>query len=249
MLASQYIVHFAVIVAFAAFAQGFTGLGFGIIAIAGIAFTPWDLERASVVTNLLLVILNCTIIYAGRRDFRIDWKLVGVILIGQSLGVPAGYWFILAFGNHPIFRLALGIVLIIFAANELFRPRIRKRLPLGLGVLAGIIGGFFAGAFTAGGPPLALFIYSRHKNPADAKGTLQFVFMAATLWRLFNIVSIGKGVSYEIIKISVFTFPVVILFASIGHLLTRRVSSAAFLKIVYFFIGFAGLLTILKCLK
>ena len=249
MLDSHYIVHFVLIVAFAAFAQGFTGLGFGIIAIAGIAFTPWDLERASVVTNLLLVVLNCTIIYAGRRDFRIDWSLVGVILIGESVGVPAGYWFILTFGNRPIFRLALGMVLILFAANELFRPRIRKRLHPGLGVVAGVIGGFFAGAFTAGGPPLALFIYSRHKNPADAKGTLQIVFMAATLWRLFNIVSIGKGVSYEIIKISAYTFPVVILFATVGHLLTRRVSSETFLKIVYFFIGFAGLLTILKCLK
>jgi uncharacterized membrane protein YfcA len=249
MLDSQYILHFELIVAFAAFAQGFTGLGFGIIAIAGIAFTPWDLERASVVTNLLLIVLNCTIIYAGRKDFRIDWKLVGVILIGESAGVPMGYWFILTFGNRPVFRLALGIVLIIFAANALFRPRIRRKLPLALGAAAGVIGGFFAGAFTAGGPPLALFIYSRHKNPADAKGTLQIVFMAATLWRLINIVWFGKGVSFEILFIGAFSFPIVIFFASLGHVLTRRISSETFLKIVYAFIGFAGFLNILKWLK
>jgi uncharacterized membrane protein YfcA len=249
MLDPQYILHVELIVAFAAFAQGFTGLGFGIIAIAGIAFTPWDLERASVVTNLLLVVLNCTIIYAGRKDFKIDWKLVGVILIGESVAVPLGYWFIFALGNRPIFRLALGMVLIIFSANELFRPRIRKKLNLGLGVVAGGIGGFFAGAFTAGGPPLALFIYSRHKNPADAKGTLQIVFMAATLWRLFNIVFFGRGVSYEIFKIAVFSFPIVIILATLGHLLTRRISSETFLKIVYSFIGFAGILNIIKGLQ
>lgn len=249
MLESQYILHFLVIVAFAAFTQGFTGLGFGIIAIAGIAFTPWDLERASVITNLLLIVLNCTIIYTGRKDFRIDWKVVTVILLGESVGVPIGYWFILTFGDRSIFRFALGTVLIIFAANALLRPRIRTKLPLGLGVAAGIVGGFFAGAFTAGGPPLALFIYSRYQNPADAKGTLQIVFMAATLWRLVNIVSFGRGVSIEILVISAYSLPFVVVFAALGHILTRRISSETFLKIVYSFIGFAGLLTILKSLK
>ena len=86
MLNEQYLLVFGLIVAFAAFSQGFMGLGFGIIAIAGIGFTPWDMERATVVINLILIVLNCTIIYAGRKDFRINWKLVGVILAGEVGG-------------------------------------------------------------------------------------------------------------------------------------------------------------------
>ena len=245
MLDPQYLFLFVLIVTFSAFAQGFMGLGFGIIAMAGVAFTPWDLERASVVLNLLFVVLNGTIIYAGRKDFRINWKLVGVILLGEIAGVPVGYWFIFSFGDQPVFRLTLGVVLIAFAAYELFRPRIKKKLNMALGVVAGLTGGFLAGAFSSGGPPLALFIYSRHKNAADAKGTLQVVFLAATLWRVFTIVTFGGGISIQILKIAGMSFPLAVLFTWLGHLLTRRVSGEVFVKVVYTFIGIAGLMNIL----
>ena len=245
MLDLHYLWAFVLIVLFSAFAQGFTGLGFGIMVMAGVAFTPWDLERASVLTNILLVVLNSTIIFAGRRDFRIDWKLVGLIISGEIFGVPLGYWFIYAFGNQPVFRLALGIVLVIFAADRIFRPRLAKPLPAILGLTAGIVAGFLAGAFTAAGPPLALFIYSRHHTPAKAKGTLQVVFMTATLWRLITIIIFGKGVSVHLLEISAMIVPGVIFFAVLGHFLTRRVSSAVFEKVVFTFIGFAGVLNIL----
>jgi len=222
------------------------GLGFGIMVMAGVAFTPWDLERASVLTNILLLVLNCTIILAGRRDFRIDWKLVGLIISGEICGVPLGYWFIYAFGNRPVFRLALGIVLVIFAADRIFRPHLAKPLPSLLGITAGVVAGILAGAFTAGGPPLALFIYSRHHIAAKAKGTLQVVFMAATLWRLITIIFFGKGVTSHLVEISAIMIPALIFFAVLGHYLTRRVSSALFEKVVYTFIGLAGLLNILR---
>jgi hypothetical protein len=246
MLDAYYIPYFVLVVAFAAFAQGFTGLGCGIIAMAGVAFTPWDLERASVVTNLLLVALNCTIIFAGRKEARIDLKLAGVILAGEIAGVPLGYWFIYAFGNRQVFRVALGMTLLLFALHALLRPRIRHRLHLSLGTVAGVVGGFFAGAFTAGGPFLALFIYSRYENPADAKGTLQIVLMSATLWRLLNIVFFGRGLSQDVVGIASVSILPVIICAGVGHLFARRFTSAAFLKVVYSFIGVAGVLNIVK---
>jgi uncharacterized membrane protein YfcA len=246
MLDLHYLWAFVLIVGFSAFAQGFMGLGFGIIVMAGVAFTPWDLERASVLTNILLIILNSTIIFAGRRDFRIDWKLVGLIISGEICGVPLGYWFIYAFGSRPVFRLALGVVLVIFAADRVFRPRLAKPLPAVLGIIAGVVAGFLAGAFTAAGPPLALFIYSRHQIPSKAKGTLQVVFMTATLWRLITIIFFGKGVTLHLLGISAMMMPGVIFFAVLGHYLTRRVSSAVFEKVVYTFIGSAGVLNIAR---
>ena len=98
-------------------------------------------------------------------------------------------------------------------------------------------------------PPLTLFIYSRYENPADAKSTLQVVFLTATLLRLFNIVCFGNGVSLEIIRIGALSVPVVIGFTVMGYMLTRRFSAATFLKIVYSFIGLAGVLNIFKGLQ
>ncbi len=248
MLANQFLPVFGVIVAFAAFSQGFMGLGFGIITIAGVGFMPWDLERATVIINLLLIVLNSTIIYAGRKDFRIDWKMVGVILAGEVFGVPLGYWFIFTFGNKPVFRLALGVVLIIFVANQLLRPRFKRPLHLRYGVVAGVLGGFLAGGFTAAGPPLALFIYSQYRNAADAKGTLQMVFMAATIWRLLNIIFFGRGITLDLVKLAGINFVIVVAFAVLGHWVTYRVPSQLYEKIVYSFIGFAGVLYIIKAL-
>lgn len=246
MLDLQYLWVFVPLIAFSAFAQGFMGLGFSIIALAGAAFTPWDIERVTVITNILLLVLNCTVIYTGRRDFRIDWKLAGLLLSGETLGVPLGYWFIYALGNRPVFRLALGIVLLIFTADRFFRRHIPKNPPPLLGVIVGIVAGFLAGAFTASGPPLALFIYSSNEIPAKGKGTLQVVFMAATLWRLITIIFFGRGVSYHLLEISATMVVPVICFASLGHYLTRRFSSSLFEKVVYAFIGITGVINIVK---
>ena len=249
MLDPEYLWLFCLLIGFGAFTQGFTGIGFGIIVLAGIAFTPWDFERTTVVLNLLLLVLNSSIIYASRKESIINWRLVGYILVGEVFGVPLGYWFILAFGNRPVFRLAFGAALTLFAANELFRPRIKRELNMAFGVLAGAMGGFLSGAFTAAGPPLALFIYSRQKDPRLAKGTLQTVFISATIWRLVNIAMFGKGITLLVTKIAAMTLPILVICTILGHKVSRRVSKGTFLKIVYSFIGFAGVMNIIKGLS
>lgn len=249
MLDPQYLWLFGLLVGLGAFTQGFTGIGFGIIVLAGIAFTPWDFERATVVLNLLLLVLNGSIIYAGRRDSPINWAVVGYILLGETIGVPVGYWFIMAFGNQSVFRLVFGATLALFAANELLRPRIRSELNLGFGVMAGAVGGFLSGAFTAAGPPLALFVYSRQQDPRLAKNTLQTVFISATILRLASIILFGRGITLPVMKIAVVTLPILVVCTLLGHGVSRRVSKDMFLKIVFSFILLAGLVNILKGLQ
>jgi uncharacterized membrane protein YfcA len=249
MLDPQYLWLFGLLIGLGAFTQGFTGIGFGIIVLAGIAFTPWDFERATVVLNLLLLVLNGSIIYASRKEAPINWRLIGYILIGEAAGVPLGYWFILAFGSRPVFRIVFGVTLALFAANELFRLRIRKELNMAWGVLAGIVGGFLSGAFTAGGPPIALFVYSRQQDPRLVKGTLQTVFLGATIWRLANIMMMGKGITLPVVKIAAVTLPILLICTALGHAASRRVSKAMFLKIVFCFILLAGITNILKGLQ
>ena len=118
MLDSQFLLVFGLIVAFAAFSQGFMGLGFGIITIAGLGFMPWDLERATVIINLLLIVLNCTIIYAGRKDFRINWKLVGVILAGLSLPSVFGAMADRRSPRVALLVIAIGAGLIALAVSQ-----------------------------------------------------------------------------------------------------------------------------------
>jgi len=249
MFDPQYFWLFCLLVGFGAFSQGFTGIGFGIIILAGVAFTPWNFERSAVVVNLLVLCLNVIIIYASRKDARVNWVLVGYILLGSAVGVPLGYWFILDVGDRPLFRLVFGAVLMAFAVHELFRPKIRKPLPKPAGLLAGLMGGFLNGAFTAAGPPMAVFVYSQHKEPALLKGTLQVLFLITSVWRLSNVMLFGKGITLPVVKLAALALPIALGLAYVGHLASRRVSTRTFLRVVYTLIAFAGVMQIAKGLN
>ena len=246
ILSDQYLWLFLGLVAFGAFTQGFSGVGFGMVVLAGMAFTPWNLERTMLVLNLMVPLIHVSIIYATLKKSQINWKLVGLMLLGAASGVPLGCWFILVFGDQPIFRVMLGAVLVIFTANELFRPRIRQELNVGFGLAAGFLGGFLSGGFLAAGPPVALFLYSRYKEPAQAKGVLQIIFMISTLWRLVAIHFMGQGITLPFVKLAVMGLPLLFIFALLGHRLSRLVSSQTFLRIVYSLIGLAGVVNVVK---
>ena len=248
MLDAAYLPHFIILVMFGAFAHGFIGLGFGIIVIAGLAFTGLDLERASVVLNLLLPVLFITVFFASSRDlrFQVKWKLALFLFFGSLLGVPVGYRFLYIYGAQPVFCLALGLALVLFSMDYLLRPRISTRLPLWVGGLAALLGGFLAGAFTAGGPPVALFLYSHFENPSEAKGTLQVVFLSATWWRLVNIGLFGEGFTLQIFGWAGLLAVLVVVFALLGHRMARGLSPLNFSRTVYGFIGLAGVANIIR---
>jgi uncharacterized membrane protein YfcA len=241
----NYLWFVCLLVALGAFTQGFTGLGFGIVVLAGIIFIPWDFERSTVVVNLLVLTLHSTVIWASFKKSPIQWNLVGLILAGLIVGVPIGYLFILLFGNRPVFQIVFGLSLTGFAANELIKPRIRA-IPKLFGFPVGVVGGFLGGAFTTSAPPIAIFLYSQKKDPALLKGTLQVIFMTATLWRLLNIIFIGPGISRPVIEITLLCLVVVVIFAFIGHKVSLKVSSKMFLKTVYTLIAIAGLTNIVQ---
>jgi len=245
MLDLQYLWYVCPLVALGAFTQGFTGIGFGIVVLAGIVFTPWDFERSTVIVNLLVLILHSIVIWTSLKKSHIQWKLIGLILLGLLVGVPFGYLFILNFGNQPIFQFVFGISLAGFAANELIKPRI-KPMPKYYGLPAGMLGGFLGSAFTTSAPPIAIYLYSQNKDPVLLKGTLQVVFMISTLWRLLNIVILGPGISRSVMEITSLCGVLVVIFSLIGHKISLKVSSKIFLKAVYTLIAVAGLSNIFR---
>ncbi len=250
MLDAQFFYYFALLVMLGSFVHGFTGLGFGIIVIAGLSFTTLNLERAAAVLNILLPVLFFAVIFFNKGSFRlgIQWRLAILLMLCSFVGVPLGYLFLYAYGNMPVFHIALGFVLVVFSLDYLLRPRFRSRLPLPVGMAAGFSGGFLAGAFTAGGPPVALFLYTHFENPHEAKGTLQLIFLGTTWWRLMNIHFLGHGFNRQVILWAAVFVPLVLGLAFVGNLAARRLSPKAFTRVVYGFIGTAGLVNILRYL-
>jgi uncharacterized membrane protein YfcA len=244
-----FILEFIAAVSVAAFVQGFTGLGFGIVTMAALAVFMQDVERASVLATMLVMLVNVAVIAVGLKHAPIDWRKAGLVLAGYAVAMPLGYAFVSTFHDGPLVRWVLGLVLLAFALNGFLRPHIRRRLRLWAASAAGFFGGLLGGAFSTGGPPIAMYLYSQEEQPAQAKSTLQVVFLAGAVWRTVYIAAWGRGIAFEQLKMVALAVPAVVLFTGLGHLSSRRVASGVFLRAVYAVIGAAGVFNILKGIR
>jgi uncharacterized protein len=249
---SAELIIILVVLACAAFLHGYTGFGFGLVAMTAFSFLAVDIERISVVVTITVIILMIEIVVLAKKSAGLHWimwKAVGLIFIGELVGIPIGYWFVLNYGGLPIFRFVFGIILIGFCINGLLRPKLKTRIPDGYVPLIGLASGLVGGAIMSGGPPLVLYLYSREDEPRRTVATLQVCFLFMCLYRLV-IVGVGTlGITGDILFQSSLAIPAILLMTALGFMLSKRVSSKSFLKVVFVFIGVAGLVNIFKALQ
>lgn len=250
-MSSELIIILA-IMAVAAFLHGYTGFGYGLVAMTAFSFLPIDIERILVVITITVIILMIEIVILAKRSSGIHWimwKAVGLIFIGEVIGIPIGYWFVLTYGGMPIFRLVFGIILIGFCLNGLIRPKIKTKIPDGYVPLIGFASGLVGGAIMSGGPPLVLYLYSREDEPRRTVATLQVCFLFMCIYRLV-IVGVGKlGITGKILFQSSTAIPAILIATALGFVLSKRISSKNFLKAVFILIGVAGVVNIIKALE
>ena len=127
----------------AAIITGLAGFAFGIIA-AG----PWLHVLTPAQTTTLIVAFGLLIQGYSVWKLRAAIKLRRLLpfLIGSAVGVPLGVE-LLRFVASTQLRLATGVVLILFAAHGLFRPKLAEFKTSGgladatVGLLGGVLGG------------------------------------------------------------------------------------------------------------
>jgi uncharacterized membrane protein YfcA len=216
-----------VVVALAALIQGYAGFGFGITAVSLFALLPLPIERMTLVITCCAIAVTAAIAVVSHRVGGIDWRRVGLLLVGSMLGMPLGYVFICRFGDRPAFRLALGVTLVAFGLGELLRPGKARRLPAVAGLPVGVLAGFLSGAFTAPGPPVVLYLFSQVDDPRRMKATIQAFFFSSSLWRL-AVVGVGIGYSADILALAGIGILAVLPALVVGHRLSRHGSPARF---------------------
>ncbi|MBN1557016.1 MAG: sulfite exporter TauE/SafE family protein [Lentisphaerae bacterium] len=233
----------------AAFTQGFSGFGYGVVAMAALAFFWPDLERASVmVTMQVLAVCIVLGLLTRREPGSIDWKLVWMLSPGMILGLPFGYRFILHAGSMPVFRAVFGLILMAFSLLGLVRPHFRNPLPALLAPVVGLVSGLISGAISSGGPPLVIYLYSREPDARRAKGTAQALFIVSVLARLVVVQAGARPVSGAMAAAVLVSLPLVAGFTACGHYLSHKTSALTFSRIVYVLIGLAGLMNLLMAL-
>ena len=232
-------------IAVAAFVQGYAGFGIGIVSITLLAFLPRGMAGLTAVISLCATVAILLLLRLSHAERGVDWASAWRLIAGAAVGMPLGYWFIHAFGDRPVFRIALGAALLAFAGNGLFGRRVQRKLPRWVGVPAGVCSGFLSGAFVSGGPPVVIYLYSRTDDPRDMKATIQFVFLANLAYR-HTAIALTGDYTISVLALAAWAAPVGAIALYLGHRLSRRGSVALFRKVVFTLIALFGVVLIVR---
>jgi len=234
------IIPYLIVIPLAAGVRGFAGLGSGIITMTTFSLLDANLERVSVVINIIFTINTVILLYLSSRRTRIVWRHVLFVTAGTAAGIPADYHVILGYHQLPLFKFFLGIIILFGSLYFFFPFRLKRRVHPSFGTLFGAVSGFIAGAFMSGGPPLSLYIYTQMDDPRDMKGTLQAIFLISSIIRLIT-VGVGKagytgGVLSTALAIMI---PAALLLYS-GHRVSEKLELHLIRKIIYGLLGCFG---------
>ncbi len=231
---------YLIVIPLAAGVRGFSGLGSGIITMTTFSLLDANLERVSVVLNIIFTINTVILLYLSSRRTRIVWRQVLFVSIGTAIGIPAGYQFILRYHQLPLFKFFLGIIILFGSLYFFFPFHFRKRIQPSFGILFGTVSGFIAGAFMSGGPPLSLYLYSQMDDPRDMKGTLQATFIISSVIRLVT-VGVGRaGYSREVLLTALVVFIPAAFMLYIGHRVSEKLDLHLIRKLIYGLLGCFG---------
>jgi uncharacterized protein len=232
-------------------AQGIHGIVYPLIAvfaastissIAGFAFSalcgallfhvmdgPVYVVQVMIVCSIAIQLLS---IAALRRD--IDWRSLGIFLLGGFLGVPAGVYLLLHLPTG-IYRLVIGGLLILYGGYLLLR---RPICSLRTGPLsdacAGFLGGITGGLAGFPGASVTIWCGLKGWDKAHQRGVFQLFILAMQPVTLLTIYLMRPSSPAQVqLDWKVFAFvPAALLGAWVGLRIFKRLSDRQFEHVV-----------------
>ena len=187
----------------AGFVQRVSGFGLGIFAMI---FLPHFIsaQSAAAISCLFSCVTSGynTIRYRANIAYRTALPMVAAALVTIPLAVYCSKGL-----SGDSFHSLLGGVLILLSLYFLvFHKRITMKPTIRGGVLAGTIGGVLNGLFSAGGPPIVLYLSCAAPNKEIYFATIQFYFcftnLYATAMRAVNGILNGQIFLYALIGVT-----------------------------------------------
>ncbi len=218
----------AAVVLFGAFAQGYAGFGFGLIAVPMLALF---LPATTVIPLVALcgMIIN-TMLYVQLRGKSHRPSLVA-LLVGALLGAGPGIY-LLHHADESMIRAILSFVLIGYATWRLAMKPLHLN-PGGVwGILAGALSGMLGTGMSTNGPPAILYVTLHNWGKEVTKATLtSYLFYAGIVVIVAHAVS-GATTDVVIDQFLV-AIPLVIFGTGVGAALFSRSGDRSYEKAIY----------------
>jgi len=227
----------ALAISLAGFAQGLTGFGYGLVAIALLPLLMNLKEAVALATVLSLVVCVRTFLSIRAHYY---WRRGLGLVVGACLGVPLGTWFLVQLDEALLLRV-LGGVMLLFSANELLVARSKAiHLSPRLGLPFGILSGGLSGAFGVGGPPAIAFTYSQPWTKQQVVAVLQVVFGLSALLRLLLLGSAGL-LSAPLVSLGLWSVVPLLAAIAFGQRFFSRIPQSVLKQAAFLFLWAMGL--------
>lgn len=209
---------FLLAVAIGAYVQAVTGFALGLLVLAFVAVLGIaSIALTANVLTILFIVSGIAVVLPARSmgDVRLVWAAGAAMLPMTVVGVIAlGY---LSGSVQYVLKILLGLFIMGGGAVLAWRPEPlpRRSKPAGF-VMAGAIGGFFAGLLGVGGPPVVYQFYRQPLPVHTIRLSLLVLFTIVCLGRL-GIVAIEGDLSISVVMLGVISIPVVIFSSWLGN--------------------------------
>jgi uncharacterized protein len=223
---------------------GFAGIGMVALPLMALAMPP--LQAASIMMPILLI-QDAISAWAYRKDW--DGRNLAILVPPAAVGVLLAYLLASRVSVAAI-ELAVGLITIIFAANQLLALRGAMPLPVKrpgrlLGLLAGAGSGFTSMLAHAGAPPFQVYVIPQ-RLPRDVfVGTSVIFFSAVNLMKIGPFIALGEVTAANMLA-AAGLIPLAIASTWLGVYLVRRTSGPLFFLIIYVLMLLIGVRLMLR---
>ncbi|MBV9892178.1 MAG: sulfite exporter TauE/SafE family protein [Rhizobacter sp.] len=187
-MTTQTLLLLSVAVAFAAFVQGTTGVGFALITAPLLGLLAPDL----VPVGVLALMLPLNLYVAWRERGAIDLRGAAWITVGRTVGTAGGVWVLAMLSPSALAIFVGGSILAAVLATLVLSPFAPTRHAL---LSAGVVTGITETATGVGGPPLAL-VYQHQPVPV-MRATIAVCFLLGELVSLAVLAGTGHAGARE----------------------------------------------------
>jgi uncharacterized protein len=213
----------------AAYTQGVTGFGFGLVAMALLPLFG-SAREASVLVGIFSLMSSVLVFWSVRSCFR--WRDMVYPLAGMAVGVPLGVYALTVLDEQAIRKLVAIVVLL--AAVQTAKPRLllrRGSLHPAWGSVAGLVGGVLGGAFGIGGPPVIVYASVQDWEANRYKAMLCSYFTCSNAYRVVLLAGAGL-INARIAILGAVSLPAMLVGTLVGIVTYNRLSPDTFRKVV-----------------
>ena len=227
--------------AVAGFVQGISGFGFAMVSMS---FWVWGIEPRVAAVMAVFGSLSGQLLAAATVRRGLSARTLLPFLAGGAVGIPIGVWALPLF-DPQVFRLAIGVMLVVFCPTLLLSSRMPHVTRGGRAAdgLAGAVGGFMGGlgGFTGVAPTLWCTLRGYDK---DRQRSVIQNFNLAALSVTMVTYAVAGAVTRDMLPSFAIVLAALVVPSLLGARVYRGLSPAAFRSVVLSLLSGVGLVMV-----